>query len=173
MIRVFLVMSLFWGIVPAIAGTAYIDKTGVIRYYAVAPQNVKATVNLEAIIQKAGKRYGIEPALIRAVIRVESNFRSSAVSPKGAKGLMQIMPGNFKQLGISNPFDPEQNVMGGTSYLRFLLIRYNKRLSFALAAYNAGPSSVDKCQGVPPIKETQAYLKKVVHYYRLYKNIDS
>jgi len=121
----------------------------------------------DAIIRTASKRYGVEGNLIRAIIKAESGFNPKAVSKKGAKGLMQIMPGNFKILGITNPFDPKQNIMAGTKYYRRMYDKY-KKTSLALAAYNAGPTSVDKYNAIPPYKETKEYVKKVLKYYREY-----
>ncbi len=121
----------------------------------------------DSIISVASRRYGVESNLIKAIIKAESDFNPRAVSKKGAKGLMQIMPENYRDLGIINPFDPRQNIMGGTKYFRRMYNKY-KKTSLALAAYNAGPTAVDKHKGVPPYKETKAYIKKVMKYYRQY-----
>ncbi len=123
----------------------------------------------DLIIQKAAKTYGIDEALIKAMIRVESDFNPRAVSKKGARGLMQIMPINERALNISNPFDPSQNIMGGTQYMSRLLARYDRKLGLALAAYNAGPTAVDLYGRIPPYEETQNYVKKVMAYYERYK----
>ncbi len=125
----------------------------------------------DTIIQKAQAKYGIEFSLIKAVIQAESGFDSRAVSKKGAKGLMQIMPDNYKALSVSNPFDPSQNIMGGTRYLKQLLNRYDDKLPLALAAYNAGPGAVDKYRQIPPYPETRNYVQKVMTLYSRYKNI--
>jgi soluble lytic murein transglycosylase-like protein len=125
----------------------------------------------DAIIQKAQSKYGIEFSLIKAVIQAESGFNPRAVSKKGAKGLMQIMPENYKALSVSDPFDPSQNIMGGTRYLKQLLNRYDEKLPLALAAYNAGPEAVDKYGQIPPYKETRTYVQKVMTLYSRYKNI--
>lgn len=121
------------------------------------------------IILKAGQKYGVDFSLIKAVIQVESNFNPRAVSRKGAKGLMQIMPANFLTLSIQNPFDPSDNIMGGVMYLKRLLNRYQNKLPLALAAYNAGPEAVDKYQQIPPYKETENYVRKVMKLYSQYK----
>ncbi len=104
------------------------------------------------------------------MIRVESNFNPKAVSRKGALGLMQVMPTNLKSLDISDPFDPEQNIMGGARYFRSMVDRFDGKLPLALAAYNAGPNMVDRYKDIPPIEETRNYVKKVMEFFYLYKN---
>jgi soluble lytic murein transglycosylase-like protein len=125
----------------------------------------------DAIIRKAQIKYGIAFSLIKAVIHAESGFNPRAVSKKGAKGLMQIMPDNYRALSVSDPFDPSQNIMGGTRYLKQLLNRYDAKLPLALAAYNAGPTVVDLYLRIPPYTETQNYVQKVMTLYNRYKNI--
>ena len=124
----------------------------------------------DTIILKAARVFGVDHALIKAVIHAESSFNPNAVSMKGARGLMQIMPQNDASLNISNPFDPSQNIMGGTRYLKRMLIRYNEKLALALAAYNAGPSAVDKYNRIPPYEETQTYVQRVISLYSRYKS---
>ncbi|SRR6266496_809066 len=119
-------------------------------------------VTLDQAIAAGSQRYRIDPDLISSVIRAESNFNAHAVSPKGAQGLMQLMPKTAFQLGIANPFDPKANVDGGTKYLRELIERYNFDLVKALAAYNAGPQRVEQYGGVPPYRETRAYVARIV-----------
>jgi soluble lytic murein transglycosylase-like protein len=114
----------------------------------------------------AARRHGLDPDLVVAVAGVESGFRPTAVSPKGAQGVMQLMPGTARDLGVTDPLDPAANVDGGTRYLRDLLARFDGDLSKALAAYNAGPGAVARHQGVPPYRETQDYVKKVLSRYR-------
>ena len=128
-----------------------------------------STKKYDDVIRKAQKKYGVEFSLIKAVIKVESDFNPEAVSKKGAKGLMQIMPDNFKSLAVKDPFNPFQNIMGGALYLQQLLKRYGNKLHLVLAAYNAGPEAVDKYKKIPPFEETQNYVKKVMETYSQYK----
>jgi hypothetical protein len=121
--------------------------------------------HLEALIQKYSHLYGVDPALVRAVMRHESGFNPGAVSPKGAQGLMQLMPGTAALMGVSNPFDPEQNVAGGVGYLRRCLDRFNYNVPLAVAAYNAGPERVANCGTIPPIPETQDFVHNVMGTY--------
>jgi soluble lytic murein transglycosylase-like protein len=117
---------------------------------------------LTDVINGAGERHQIDPDFINSVIRAESGFHQSAVSKKGAQGLMQLMPGTASHLGVTNAFDAKSNVEGGTTYLRQLLEKYNFDVPKALAAYNAGPARVDKYRGVPPYYETQAYISRII-----------
>ncbi len=120
---------------------------------------------LDRIVRDAAARHQVDPALVKAVISTESGWNSRAVSRKGAVGLMQLIPGTAQRFGVGNPFDPAQNVEGGTTYLKSLLDRYNGDLTKTLAAYNAGERAVDLSRGVPAYPETQRYVQKVTDAY--------
>jgi soluble lytic murein transglycosylase-like protein len=118
--------------------------------------------DLSQVVNEISGKYRLDPDLVNSVIKAESEFNPHAISPKGAQGLMQLMPGTASQLGVRNAFDPQANVDGGTKYLRELLEMYNFDLVKALAAYNAGPQRVERFGGVPPYYETRAYVAKIV-----------
>ena len=113
--------------------------------------------------------WGVDPALVKAVIANESGFNANATSKTGAQGLMQLEPGTAAELGVTNAYDPAQNVWGGTRYLRGLLDRFHGDVRLAVAAYNAGPGAVEKYNGVPPYAETQSYVQNVLDSYQKYK----
>lgn len=121
------------------------------------------------VISEAAERNGISSSLLKAVIHVESYFNPKAISKKGALGLMQIMPENLEALNINDPFDPWENIMGGAYYFRTMLERFSGQVDLALAAYNAGPMAVEKYKDIPPYPETQRYVKKVMHAFRIYR----
>jgi soluble lytic murein transglycosylase-like protein len=123
---------------------------------------------LEPLIKRHSSQQQLHPALIRAVIKAESNFDPRAVSRAGAIGLMQLMPQTAVRLDVRDMFDPDENVGGGTKYLRQLLDRFHGNLPLALAAYNAGENIVDRYQSLPPIDETRQYVRKVLRYYRTF-----
>jgi len=122
--------------------------------------------NLREIAAAAARRHGLDPELVIAVVSVESGFRPEAVSPKGAQGLMQLMPKTAESLGVADAFDPEQNLDGGVRHLGELLALYDGDVERALAAYNAGEGAVHRHHGVPPYRETRAYVRKVLERYR-------
>ena len=122
--------------------------------------------NLREIAAAAARRHGLDPELVIAVVAVESGFKPEAVSPKGAQGLMQLMPKTAESLGVADAFDPEQNLDGGVRHLGDLLALYDGDVEWALAAYNAGEGAVHRHHGVPPYRETRAYVRKVLERYR-------
>ena len=132
---------------------------------ALQPKSVAPAVDLNEVVRAASGTYNLDPDLVNSVIRAESGFNVRAVSPKGAQGLMQLMPQTASHLGVQNILDPKANVEGGTRYLRELLERYNFDLVKALAAYNAGPQRVEQYGGVPPYYETKAYVARIVRDY--------
>jgi soluble lytic murein transglycosylase len=162
----------------------YIDENGVM-HFTNAPTSSKFKLfmrerkifiskldsnQFDPIIADASKKYSLEAPLIKAVIKAESDFDPNAISNKGARGLMQIMPMNYRLLNVENPFDPHQSIDAGARYLRDMMDRYNGKLNLSLAAYNAGPGAVDRHGGVPPYQETEEYIERVMRYYHRYKN---
>lgn len=124
-----------------------------------------SSAELDAIIEQAAQRHGVDANLVRAVVKVESNFNPRAVSRKGALGLMQLMPHTARTLNVSNPFDPQQNVDAGVRHLRELLNSYQGDLALSLAAYNAGAGAVARNNGVPPYAETRNYVRRIIDLY--------
>lgn len=129
----------------------------------------KSPALYESYIRNASNENRIDPELVKAVIKQESNFNRRGVSRKGARGLMQLMPATARKLGVQDSFDPWENIRGGTRYLRMMLDTFDGDLVKALAAYNAGPGAVKKYDAVPPYRETQGYVKNVLRYYRSYR----
>jgi soluble lytic murein transglycosylase-like protein len=123
----------------------------------------------DQMIRNASEKYNVEPALIKAIIKAESNFNHQAVSPKGARGLMQLMPATASSLQVKDSFQPEKNIDGGVRYIRYLLNLFNGNLPFALAAYNAGEKAVMRHNGIPPYRETQTYVQRVQAYLSRYR----
>lgn len=165
----------------------YIDENGVMHFTNTptsSTQNFKlflrekpktnpsySSKKYDDIIANASQQYGVSFPLLKAIIKAESDFDPRAVSQKGAKGLMQIMPENFKPLGIKDPFDPSQNIHAGARYFKQMYDRFKGKLALSLAAYNAGPTAVERYKTVPPYEETEEYVKKVLTLYYNYKNL--
>ena len=166
---------------------SYVDENGVrhfsnapssARYEYLAPEISKdqpspygSPDRFDPFIRAAARSYGLDFALVKAVVCVESNYNPAAVSKAGAVGLMQIMPANFTAFRLNDPYNPRANIMAGARYLKSLLERYNNDLKLSLAAYNAGPTAVEHYNGVPPYAETQTYIKRVMgRYAELKKN---
>jgi len=133
----------------------------------VAPAaNVRLTAaDLHQLLAKAGAEHNVDEDLLASVVKAESNGNTRATSRAGARGLMQLMPGTARELGVADSFAPDQNVRGGTAYLDWLLTRYHDNLALTLAAYNAGPEAVDRYHGIPPYHETRLYVARVVHEF--------
>ncbi|MCI0483636.1 MAG: transglycosylase SLT domain-containing protein [candidate division NC10 bacterium] len=170
-----LLVALLPGYAAAGDGQIYrrMDASGMVHYTNVPPNPVlsrrfprsEQSSGLKALISSAAHRVGLDPRLIEAVISVESDFDPLAVSRKGAMGLMQLMPETADRYAVQNPFDPRENIGGGTRYLRDLLHRFGGDLRWALAAYNAGERAVDTYKGIPPYRETREYVTKVLQRY--------
>jgi len=184
LVTIFLLLT-FTVISPAVADIyLYIDQQGVLHFTNTPtssnfkmymreaiqrPKTFHAIKSYDDVISEAAKRNGLSSSLIKALIHVESYFNPRAVSKKGAMGLMQIMPENLPLLNINDPFDPWENIMGGATYLKAMLERFSGQLPLALAAYNAGPTAVEKYNDIPPYPETQDYVQKVMRFFNLYK----
>jgi soluble lytic murein transglycosylase len=163
---------------------SYVDEDGVIHFSNVPSGNYPWRLYLkererkktsphsfehfDRIVEEIASRHGVDPLLVKAIIKAESMYDARALSPKGAMGLMQLMPETARILGIQDPFDPHQNVEGGVRYLKYLIEKFGD-LSLALAAYNAGPQIVEQIRSIPPYPETQSYVKKVLKHYSLLK----
>ena len=130
-----------------------------------------STNKYDHYITDASEQTGVDSRLLKAMIKAESDFDPRAVSRKGAMGLMQIMPENFKMLDLKNPFDPWQNIRAGAQYFQKLYARFNGKLALSLAAYNAGPTAVDRYKRIPPYQETEEYVRRVLRYYRTFKQL--
>ncbi len=161
----------------------YRDKNGVLHFTNVPtspkfkvfirqktnPFRPNSTKKYDRHILEASKKYGLSIPLIKAIIKAESDFNPRAVSKKGALGLMQIMPQNVKSLSIRNPFNPRENILGGTFYFKKLFNRFDGKLPLTIAAYNAGPGAVEQYRKIPPFPETRKYVEKVLKYYKYFK----
>jgi soluble lytic murein transglycosylase-like protein len=163
----------------------YVDENGVVHFTNVPDKRFNLVLKerwvrfrlganfdqYDSEIRKTSKRYGVDYALVKAVIKAESNFDPLAMSRAGAKGLMQLMPGTAKALGVNDSFHPEDNIDGGVRYLRYLLDLFNRDLQLALAAYNAGEETVFRYNGIPPYRETQTYVQRVLRYFQNYSTV--
>jgi soluble lytic murein transglycosylase-like protein len=136
----------------------------------VAPETGDRFTRYDVVIAEAARLYQLPADFVRAVVKVESNFNPNAVSRTGAIGLMQLMPGTARSMGVVNPFDPRQNIFGGTRYLRFLANTFRGDLVLTVAAYNAGEGAVQRYHGVPPYDETRRYVQRVLHHYYNFRN---
>jgi soluble lytic murein transglycosylase len=165
----------------------YVDHNGVV-HFTNAPTTSEADYRLyikekkvfssqiyspksfDSQIRKASELYGVAYPLLKAIIKAESDFNPRAVSRKGALGLMQLMPENVRAMDIRDPFDPTENILGGTRYFREMLDRFDGQLPLSLAAYNAGPTAVERYNNsIPPYKETEAYVERVLKFYYSFK----
>jgi len=175
-----IVFGLICQIFPAQANAEiykYVDSKGIIHFtdtpttgfYRIYRSDVGGLSALYSLVQYYARLNNLDENLVRAVIKVESDFNPKAVSRRGAIGVMQLMPETAKSLKVHNPFDLEQNIRGGTRYLKSLLERFNNDLDLALAAYNAGPTAVLRHGGIPPYDETRNYVKRVKQYLRNYR----
>jgi soluble lytic murein transglycosylase len=140
-------------------------KTTRVKRYAGKKSLAQKPLYYSHIVDNTSRKYNLEPSLINAIIKVESNWNSTAVSHKGAQGLMQLMPYTAKNLNVKNPFNPQENIEGGAKYVRMLLDKFNGDIPLALAAYNAGPKKIEKFRGIPPIPETRQFVDRVLALY--------
>ncbi len=190
--RIFILSFLLWPVVSGADIYRYVDGDGVIHYSNTQPdekftlylrEGPKAAPRAPATVAPRGKlddrvRRPVlpgersPPALVHAIIKAESNGQRKAVSPKGAKGVMQLMPFTSKRLQVADPFDPIENIEGGIKYIKELLVAFEGNLTNTVAAYNAGPAAVRKYGGVPPYQETRLYVRRVMDLYRQYSAVE-
>ena len=186
LVGIYVLISILFVAVPSLYADIYVyaDSEGVLHFTNVPTSsnykiyirekpdrslNSDVTRRYDQIITEAAERHGVSFSLLKAMIKIESDFNPRAISRAGAMGLMQIMPENIKRLKIKDPFDPRENIMGGTRYLKQMIDRFNGKLSLALAAYNAGPNTVERYQRIPPFTETEDYVEAVMKYYSIFK----
>jgi soluble lytic murein transglycosylase-like protein len=190
---IFLFFSLLFWVTPSSAGIyRFVDKRGVIHFTncpgdskfklylreskedgeemnSLSIQYVKSTNHYDSLISEFSKKYQVDFALIKAMIHAESGFNPYAVSRKGAKGLMQLMPETASRMKVSNIFNPKENIEGGVRYFKYLLSLFNNDIRLSLAAYNAGENLVADLRSIPPYRETVDYVRKVLNYYQSYR----
>lgn len=189
-LRLFIAIVIIFAPLHLMAGIyGYIDSRGVYhftnivpvgkKYHVIVPEREKSVVlkdikipntDYDKLIHEYSRAHGVDPSLVKAIVMAESNFNPLAVSPKGAQGLMQLMPDTARLVNVENPFDPHENIKGGIKYLKMLDEIFKGDLELILAAYNAGPSKVmEHKMNVPPIEETKTYIKRVKHFYNKLK----
>jgi len=186
--RVFILSFLLWPVVSGADIYRYVDGDGVIHYSNTQPdekftlylrEGPKAAPRRDAsslptaswmtgYVDRVSRANDLPPALVHAIIKAESNGQRKAISPKGAKGVMQLMPFTSKRMRVADPFDPIENIEGGIKYIKELLVAFDGNLTNTIAAYNAGPAAVRKYGGVPPYQETRLYVRRVMDLYRQY-----
>ena len=150
---------------------AYERLAGPIYGIADVEAYTRGTFSIDDTVQEAADKHRVDPAVLKSIMRAESKFQTDAVSPRGAVGLMQLMPSTAEALGY-DAADPEENIHAGAAYLSSLMTRYRgkpNRMQLAIAAYNAGPGNVDRYRGIPPFRETRSYVKRVLSYYKHYR----
>jgi len=190
--RVFILSFLLWPVVSGADIYRYVDADGVIHYSNTQPdekftlylrEGPKAvrrspasslpTANwMTGYVDRVSRANDLPPALVHAIIKAESNGQRKAVSPKGARGVMQLMPFTSKRMRVADPFDPIENIEGGIRYIKELLVSFEGDLTNTVAAYNAGPAAVRKYGGVPPYQETRLYVRRVMDLYREYSAVE-
>jgi len=186
--RVFILSFLLWPVVSGADIYRYVDGEGVVHFSNTQPDNKftlylregpkaapRATASalpgaswMTGYVDRVSRANDLPPALVHAIIKAESNGQRKAVSPKGAKGVMQLMPFTSKRMRVADPFDPIENIEGGIMYIKELLITFEGDITNTVAAYNAGPAAVRKYGGVPPYQETRLYVRRVMDLYRQY-----
>ena len=191
--RLFILSFLLWPVVSGADIYRFVDGDGVIHYSNTQPDN-KFTLYLRegpkagpprapasslpaeswmtGYVDRVSRANDLPPALVHAIIKAESNGQRKAVSPKGAKGVMQLMPFTSKRMRVIDPFDPIENIEGGIRYIKELLVSFEGNLINTIAAYNAGPAAVRKYGGVPPYQETRLYVRRVMDLYRQYSAVE-
>jgi soluble lytic murein transglycosylase-like protein len=190
--RIFILSFLLWPVVAGADIYRYVDTDGVIHYSNTQPDakfslylregpkaaprerttDLPAATWMTGYVDRFSRANDLPPALVHAIIKAESNGQRKAVSPKGAKGVMQLMPFTSKRMQVADPFDPIENIEGGIKYIKELLVTFEGDLTNTVAAYNAGPAAVRKYGGVPPYQETRLYVRRVMDLYRQYSAVE-